>query len=69
MLEDTTFTPVRAIELVVIGRLGPKRKFGWTRNGRKEISVKTFLVALTVNFGITAGYVYLTAIIAGSGWM
>lgn len=69
MFEDKTFTPVRAIDPVVIGRLGPERKFGWVRTGRKEFLVKTFLVALTVSLGITASYVYFTAIIAGSGWM
>jgi len=42
---------------------------GWMGTGRKEILMSTFFVALTVSLGITASYVYLTAIIAGSGWM
>jgi hypothetical protein len=28
-----------------------------------------FLLALTVSLGITASYVYFTAILAGSGWL
>ena len=32
--------------------------------------MSTFILGLTVSLGVTAGYVYLTAIVmGGSGWM
>ena len=54
---------------VVIGLLGFRGKTIVMRKRKKEAMMNVFILALTVSFGSTPSYVYLSAILAGSVWL
>ena len=69
MFEDWNLSLMCINGMVVIKPLEVGGIPGWMGTRKKECSMNTFVLPLTVSLGITAGYVYLTAIVMGSGWM